>query len=386
MERSWLLAPVESGPAAGLGIYLHVPFCVHRCGYCDFATWDDADGLIARYVTAMHASIARGAELVDRPVTSVFVGGGTPTRLAPAELAGLVAAVRARHDIAADAEITVECNPDDASDELFAALRDVGVTRVSIGAQSFQPELLAFLERTHGPEGPVRAVELARAAAIEHVSLDLLYGTPGETDDGWVDSLDRAVATGVDHLSAYALTIHDNTPFGRRVHDGQMLPPDPDVQRQRFDIARQRLATSGFHAYELSNWATGQPARSRHNLLYWRHGDYLAHGVGAHGHLDGRRWWHHRSIPRFCEAIESGDDAVAGRESLDDQERALERLMLGLRLADGIAATDLPLIEQKRLEQAIEADLVAFDGARLRATDHGWFLLDEVVHVLTGGG
>ncbi|MDX1511852.1 MAG: radical SAM family heme chaperone HemW [Nitriliruptorales bacterium] len=383
MDRGWLEAPVESGRAAGLGVYVHVPFCAHRCGYCDFATWDDADELMPRYLAALHASVAAGAARADRPVTSVFIGGGTPTRLAPEQLADLVARVLDEHDVAAGAEVTVECNPDDATPDLFAALVAAGVTRVSIGAQSFHQPLLTLLERTHGPEGPARAVTLARAAGIGHVSLDLIYGTPGETDEDWRVSLQRAVATGVDHVSAYALTIHDNTPFGRRVRDGTLAGPDPDVQRRRFDLALDELAGHGFEAYELSNWAVHPDARSRHNLLYWRHGDYLAHGVGAHGHLDGQRWWHHRSLARWLESIETGGDGVAGVEVLGEGERALERLMLGLRLANGITRSDLPPIADEGLESAARTGLVAFENGRLRPTVDGWFLVDEAVRLLS---
>lgn len=379
---AWLTAPVESGVAAGFGLYLHVPFCAHRCGYCDFATWDDADELIDRYVDALHVAISRDAATTEREVTSVFVGGGTPTRLRPDALAGLIAAVTGQYRVAAAAEITVECNPDDATPQLFAALADAGVTRLSIGAQSFAPRLLTVLERIHGPDAPIHAVALARDAGIEHVSLDLLYGTPGESDQDWEDSLERAVVAGVDHLSAYALTIHENTPFGRRVAAGQMSAPDPDVQRTRFDLARNLLGQAGFEAYEVSNWARTAHARSHHNLLYWRHGDYHALGVGAHGHVDGHRWWHHRSIPRWIGAVEAGGDGVAGREDLDADERALERLMLGLRLADGIAAHDLPPLQEQGVEQAVSADLVSIDASRLRSTERGWFLLDEAVRML----
>lgn len=379
---TWLTAPVESGEAAGFGLYVHIPFCAHRCGYCDFATWDDADEHIDRYVAALHAAIGRDAATTDRVLTSVFVGGGTPTRLQPEALAGVVTAVRDSYRVAGDAEITIECNPDDATSGLFAALADAGVTRVSIGAQSFAPRLLDVLDRTHGPDAPVRAAALAREAGIEHVSLDLLYGTPGESDGDWQASLEQAVAAGIDHLSAYALTIHDNTPFGRQVASGTMPAPDPDVQRARFDVARDLLGDAGFEAYELSNWARNREARSRHNVLYWRHGDYHALGVGAHGHVDGHRWWQHRSIPRWIESIERGDDGVAGRERLDVAERALERLMLGLRLADGIANDDLPPLDEEGTERAVAADLVRFGDGRLRPTEHGWFLLDEAVRML----
>lgn len=383
MSRAWLTGPAESGAQAGFGVYVHVPFCRHRCGYCDFATSDEQDGLKPRYVAALGAVMARTSGQPSRTVTSVYIGGGTPTRLAPQDLVAVVEMVRRHHKLATDAEVTVECNPDDASDELFHALVAAGVNRLSVGAQSFAPHLLATLERTHGPDGPIRAVELARSAGLANVSLDLLYGTPGETDADWVDSLAQAIAAGVDHVSAYALTIHENTPFGQRVKDGSLRSPDPDVQRRRFDVARDVLADAGLAAYELSNWARSAAARSRHNILYWRHGDYLAYGVGAHGHLDGQRWWHHRSTPRYLDAVEAGEDGRAGQETLADDERALERLMLGLRLADGLVARDVPPLSIEGLERAQNDDLVTVTGDRLHATSTGWFLLDEAVRLLT---
>ena len=393
-DDRWLTDPVESGPAAGFGVYLHVPFCAHRCGYCDFATWDDKGDWIPRYVAALREDVRRtvaaGPRAVAPPgvvatddawptVTSIFVGGGTPTLLPADDLASLVQTVAAELDLAADAEITVECNPETASEELFSALVGAGVTRLSMGAQSFAPHVLATLERQHTPERPLEAVRQARAAGIEDVNLDLIYGTPGETDEDWAESLRQVLAAGTDHVSAYALTIHDNTPFGAAVREGRLAPPDDDVQRDRFDVADDILGAVGFEHYELSNWARTPRHRSRHNVLYWRHGEYLGFGVGAHGHVAGRRWWSHRSIPRYVAAVEAGRSPVAGDEVLDDDARALERLLLGLRLREGLHPVDAPPIEPLALEDAMAADLVTTACGRLQATASGWFLLDESV-------
>ena len=393
----WLTDPIECGPAAGFGVYLHVPFCHHRCGYCDFATAavgeqepDDVARLYRRYVDALRADLGRqvaaGPTVADGTgrqrwpsVTSVFVGGGTPTLLPPELLAAVVTSVGEELDLAADAEVTVECNPETASVELFGALADAGVTRVSMGAQSFVPEVLHTLERSHTPDRPLTAVAEARAGGIGEVSLDLIYGTPGERDEDWRRTVETAVAAGTDHLSAYALTLHDNTPFGQRVRQGRLAAPDDDVQRERFELVRSLLGATGFEHYELSNWALGTRRRSDHNVLYWRHGDYLGVGVGAHGHRDGHRWWTTRSTERYLDAVEAGASPVAGEEQLDEEERALERLFLGLRLREGLHPADAPPIEPLALEDAMAAGLITTACGRLQCTEDGWFLLDEAV-------
>lgn len=406
MSQRWLAAPVESGPAAGFGVYLHVPFCTHRCGYCDFATWaTDAPGpgggtvgdVMDRYVPALRADLGRqvaagfaahappGSAVADRgwpAVTSVFVGGGTPTLLPVDQLVALVRSVGDELDLADDAEVTVECNPETASVELFAALVDVGVTRVSMGAQSFAPHVLATLERGHDAARALSAVAQARRAGVGQVSLDLIHGTPGERDEDWAATLRGALAAGTDHLSAYALTIHEDTPFGRRVAGGSMAAPDDDVQRDRFDVARTVLADAGFEHYELSNWARDPTRRSDHNVLYWRHGDYLAAGVGAHAHVAGRRRWQHRSLARWLAAAEGGRDATAGEEVTTVTERATERLLLGLRLRDGLHPHDVPPVAHEALRAAVDDGLVTTTCGRLHATAQGWFLLDEIVRRL----
>lgn len=399
---AWLAAPVESGSAAGFGVYLHVPFCHHRCGYCDFATAAvgdrdpaDTDRLFRRYVDALVADLGRqvaagrrshgpaasrdGLDDAWPAVTSVFVGGGTPTLLGGPLLAEVVAAVGRELDLVDDAEVTVECNPETVDDELFGPLVEAGVTRVSMGAQSFAPQVLATLERGHGAERPLEAVEAARAAGIDEINLDLIYGTPGERSEDWQHTLERVLTAGTDHVSAYALTIHDNTPFGRAVSRGTLPAVDEDVQRDRFEVARGVLGAGGFEHYEVSNFALGPARRSRHNLLYWRHGDYLGVGVGAHAHLAGRRWWTTRATDRYLEAVEAGASPVAGSEDLDLDERGVERLLLGLRVRDGLHPTDVPSIEPMALEDALDAGLVETACGRLRCTDEGWFLLDEAV-------
>ncbi|MFT5224147.1 MAG: putative oxygen-independent coproporphyrinogen III oxidase [Glaciecola sp.] len=384
MTDGWLHDPVESGVKAGLGLYLHVPFCAHRCGYCDFATYADRDHLIKSYVAGLHTELQRVASVHDgRAITSVFVGGGTPTILEHDDLAGVMRRIASEFDIVEGAEVTVECNPETASVDLFGALVDAGVNRISMGAQSFAPHILKMLERGHDQDRPASAVEQAREAGIAEVNLDLIYGTPGERPEDWETSLRRALEIGTDHVSAYALTIHDNTSFGRKVNAGTMLSPDEDVQADRFAIAGDILGGAGFEHYELSNWARTPALRSDHNILYWRHGDYLAIGVGAHGHDDGHRWWAPRGIERWLEDVEAGRPSIAGQENLGPDERAIERLLLGLRLADGVHAKDLPPIAQEAMQDAVDAGLVTTNCGRLQCTsDKGWFLLDEAVRRL----
>lgn len=386
----WLADPVECGPSAGFGLYLHVPFCAHRCGYCDFATAiPDSDEQVARYVRALQDQIVREAAAGPPgggdwpPVTSIFVGGGTPTLLPAGDLAAILARAHEAFPIEAGAEVTVECNPETASPALFDELVAAGVTRLSMGAQSFAPHVLTTLERGHDAERPVEAVAMARRAGIAQVNLDLIYGTPGETDDDWATTLQGVLAAGVDHVSAYALTIHDNTAFGRAVRQGQMPDVDEDLQRDRFDVAREVLGAGGFEHYEISNWALGSAARSRHNLLYWRHGDYLAFGVGAHGHWRGRRWWNTRSTSSYLEAVEAGRSPVTGTEDLTDDERAEERLLLGLRVREGLHPVDAPPIEPLALEDVMAKGLIMTSCGRLQCTEDGWFLLDEAVRLLT---
>jgi putative oxygen-independent coproporphyrinogen III oxidase len=409
----WLTDPVESGRAAGFGVYLHVPFCSHRCGYCDFATAavgdrsaDDREALYDRYTAALTAELLRqvavgpaghapaGADVPAawRPVTSVFVGGGTPTLLGGRRLARVLEVLADELDLAEDVEVTVECNPETSSVALFADLAAAGVTRLSMGAQSFAPHVLRTLERGHDPQRPLTAVAEAREAGIPEISLDLIYGTPGERQQDWEATLDAVLAAGTDHVSAYALTIHDSTPFGRAIASGTLPAPDEDLQRDRFDATRERLGAAGFDHYEVANWARVRsrpgrppaPARSRHNLLYWRHGDYLGIGVGAHAHLAGRRAWTTRSTDRFLAAVETGRDPVAGSEELDTDERAMERLLLGLRVREGLHPADLPPIEPLAYEDALDARLVETACGRLRCTETGWFLLDEAVRRLWG--
>ncbi len=345
-----------------MGAYLHVPFCRHRCDYCAFATWTDRDEVAGRYLEACRRHAAAVApDLVS--VTSIFVGGGTPSRVDPEALL----AVLAELPLAPDPEVTIECNPEDVDEGRAHAYAAGGVTRLSIGVQSFVPHVLGALGRVHPVEAVAPAVAAARDAGLE-VNLDLIYGATGESLADWRTTMDAAVALAPDHISAYALTVEAGTPLW----DDPDRHPDDDDQADKYDLVSDLLEAAGYEWYEISNWA--RPGRRcRHNLLYWSMGEYVALGCAAHGHRDGTRYWHGRTPERYLGAIEAGEDPVAGSEHLEGGARALEALQLSLRTLAGVPVEALP--EPDRIELA---SLVEVRGERLVLTRRGRLLANEV--------
>ncbi len=308
-----------------LGVYAHIPFCAHKCDYCAFATWTDRSHLQTAYLDACITQATAALAGAPAPDT-VFVGGGTPTLVDPEHLARLIDSFGA----ARDAEITVECNPDDLTASMLATFRDAGVNRLSIGVQSMDPVVLAALGRTHDPANVHRAAELAHDAGIVF-NVDLIYGARGETAASWAATLDAALSLEPAHVSAYALTVEPGTPLAR----DRRRHPDDDDQAGKYLHATDVLADAGFSWYEISNWARpGQECR--HNLTYWIGGDYVAVGCAAHGHRDGTRYWHIHTPERFTDAVRSGRTPVAGTEHLDADARRLERLELLLRTGAGV--------------------------------------------------
>ena len=319
---------------AGFGVYVHVPFCRHRCHYCDFNTYEGLEALREPYVDALVAEIAR--EQGERPATSVFFGGGTPTLLSPRQLGRVLDAIATSYGLSADAEITAEANPETIDASYLTELRAQGFTRLSIGVQSLASGVLARLGRTHSAERALRAVHDARAAGFDDVNVDLIYGSPWESADEWRQTLAGVVAADPDHVSAYALTVEEGTPLHTLVATGRVKDVDPDVQADRFAVASEVLAAVGYDRYEISNWA--KPGRaSRHNTLYWSAGDYVGFGAGAHSHVTGHRWWTTRLPRDYIDAVAERRSTTAGDEVLDAEQRAGEALMLGLRLASGIS-------------------------------------------------
>ena len=346
------------------GVYVHIPFCTHRCGYCDFATWTDRAHLVDEYVDACVTDLDR-----RRPypaASSVFFGGGTPSLLAPAQLARVLDAI----ECAPGAEVTVECNPDSVDEAKLAAYRAAGVNRLSFGVQSFAPHVLRALDRTHDRANVARAVTAARAAGFERISLDLIYGTPGETVADWRATVQEALGLGVGHLSAYALTVEPGTPLGRRVAAGETPAPDDDDQAAKYGVVDDLARAAGLDWYEISNWARAGD-ECRHNLLYWEQGDYLAIGCAAHGHTAGRRWWNVRTPERYVERIRSGASPEAGAEVLDRDARAAEAITLALRTRAG---SDVVLVAELAHAGLAEADpatgrVVLTRAGRLLASD-----------------
>ncbi|HEY5011592.1 MAG TPA: radical SAM family heme chaperone HemW, partial [Acidimicrobiia bacterium] len=295
LDDAGLASAIVEPDEAPFGVYVHVPFCAHRCDYCDFATWTDRAHLMGDYVDACVADLRRhDAASTLPPATSVFFGGGTPSLL-PAELLVRVLDAIPRVE---GAEVTVECNPDSVDAAKLTAYRAAGVDRLSFGVQSSRPHVLAALGRTHDRDNVARSIATARDAGFERVSVDLIYGTPGETIDDWNRTLDDVLALEPDHVSAYALTVEPATPLGKLVAAGASPAPDDDDQADKYAIVDARLVDAGFAWYEISNWARpGQECR--HNLLYWTGGDYLAIGCAAHGYTNGRRWWTVRTPERY---------------------------------------------------------------------------------------
>jgi oxygen-independent coproporphyrinogen-3 oxidase len=376
------------------GVYVHVPFCTTRCGYCDFNTYTAAElgPSVSRggYVDTVVSELRLARHVLGRrvpPVSTIFVGGGTPTLL-PAEHLGLIVReIGEAFDIEAGAEITTEANPESVTPAYLARLRAAGFTRVSIGMQSAVPRVLAVLDREHRPGRPEQVVAEARAAGFEHVNLDLIYGAPYETDADWQVSLDAAVAAGPDHVSAYALVVEQGTALARQVSSGVLPVPDDDVLADRYAQADEALGRAGFEWYEVSNWARSRAARCRHNELYWRDANWWGLGPGAHSHVGGVRWWNVKHPVRYTALLESGRSPAAGRELLDDTARLTERVMLGIRLREGLSMLEVPQAAQVKVPQLVTwglADPDAFHAGRIVLTLRGRLLADAVVRDLLG--
>ena len=352
------------------GVYVHVPFCVRRCDYCAFATWDDRSHLIGRYVAGLLRE-AEGALGAHPPATSVFFGGGTPSLLSPGQLGAVLAAVPR----APGAEVTVECNPETVTAELISGYREAGVNRVSLGAQSLEAPVLAALGRVHAVGAVGRAVAALREAGMAEFNLDLIFGAAGETIESWGGTLRAALELGPSHVSAYALTVEAGTPLAA----DPARHPDGDLQADMYLLADEVLSAAGFEWYEVSNWA--RPGHEcRHNLLYWTQGSYRGLGCSAHSHVDGRRWWNVRTPERYLALVEAGASPEAAGETLDPAGRRAEALELALRTRAGVPAAAVDPADG--LE---ELGLVARAEERMVLTRRGRLLANEVAIRLRPG-
>jgi putative oxygen-independent coproporphyrinogen III oxidase len=362
------------------GLYVHVPFCLTRCGYCDFNTYAGLDHLAGRYVQALCREAGIWApDWEQESLVSIFFGGGTPTTLPAATLVSLLDDLRMSFAVEADAEVTVEANPDTVDEAYLTAIREGGVTRLSMGVQSFDPHVLAALERIHSPESARRAFDAARVAGYDDVNIDLIYGASGESLDSWRRTLEQAVELAPEHVSAYALTIEPATGLGRKVAAGLTPPPDPDVQADMYEMTCESLGGAGYEHYEVSNWA--RPGRRcRHNMGYWEGRPYLGLGAGAHSFRDGVRWWNVRPPQQYMSMVAAGNRPMGGEERLSDEERRIERLLLGLRTADGVPSE---WVNQLRAAEFVADGLATCRGARVALTDSGLLLANELVLALT---
>ena len=380
-------------PDRDFGVYLHVPFCRVRCGYCDFNTYTAtelrgarqdayADEVLREIALSRDVLSARGAL---REASTVVFGGGTPTLLPGGDLARMLGGIRETFGLKADAEVTVEANPDTVTRELAAELAAAGVTRLSIGMQSAVPHVLAALDRTHDPANVATAVAAARGAGLD-VSVDLIYGAPGESLADWEASVRTAIDLAPDHISAYALIIEEGTQLARQIRRGEVPAPDDDLQADMYELVDDLLAAAGFDWYEVSNWATSPGHRSRHNLAYWRGTDWWGYGPGAHSHVDGLRWWNVKHPAAYAQRLAAGQSPTAARERPDAAARRLEDVLLRSRISDGLAVSELEGEGRHAVASLIADGLI--DGAaavrgRVVLTRRGRLLADAVVRALT---
>jgi len=381
-----------------LGFYVHVPFCSVRCGYCDFNTYTPGelrlgsrptpsaqpDSMTASYADAAVAEIRFARSVlgaVDVPVSTVFLGGGTPTLLPPADLVRMLAAIDAEFGLADDAEVTTESNPDSVDLAALVALREGGFNRISFGMQSAVPHVLSVLDRTHDPRRVPQVVAWAREAGFDEVSLDLIYGTPGESGVDWKASLDAALACEPDHVSAYALIVEEGTALARQVRRGVVPMPDDDDLADKYLAADDALRAAGMQWYEVSNWARRPESACRHNMAYWTGADWWGIGPGAHSHVGGVRWWNVKHPTAYAARIGDGVSPAHARETLDPETRRVERVLLESRLRAGLPADVLDDTGRAALPGLHERGLVE-PGEPVVLTTRGRLLADAVVRDL----
>lgn len=391
--------PLHALAGAGerpLGFYLHVPYCATRCGYCDFNTYTATElrgtgGVLAsreNYADTLIDEIRLARKVLGddpRSVRTVFVGGGTPTLLPAGDLVRMLAAIREEFGLAEDAEVTTEANPESVNPEYLAELRAGGFNRISFGMQSAKQHVLKVLDRTHTPGRPEACVAEARAAGFEHVNLDLIYGTPGESDEDWRASLAAALGAGPDHISAYALIVEEGTQLARRIRRGEVPMTDDDVHADRYLILDAVMAEAGYSWYEVSNWAAIEAGRCLHNELYWRGADWWGAGPGAHSHVGGVRWWNVKHPGAYAAALAEGRSPGAGRELLSGEDRRVERILLELRLVDGVPLSLLAPAGLAAAGRALADGLLEagpYAAGRAVLTLRGRLLADAVVRDL----
>jgi oxygen-independent coproporphyrinogen-3 oxidase len=369
----------------GAGLYIHVPFCRSVCPYCDFAVLIAGEERRELYLEGIEVEASMYHDL-GCSFDTVYLGGGTPSSLEPGQLDRILRAVRSHLPVKPDAELFLEVNPEDVTEESVAAWRTLGFDTVSIGVQSFDDAALRFFDRNHSAAAACRAVDLARSGGFRTVSIDLIYAYQGQTTHHWRGQLEQAVARSVDHLSCYQLTVHHSTVFGGRKERGQIHEPPESLQAELFTLTHSFLAATGYEGYEVSNFAASPRHRSRHNVKYWNHSPYLGLAPAAHSFYGRRRWWNRRKIRLWQRDIDAGRRPVEGEESLSRDQLAMEAVMLGLRTADGIdldflrARFGVELVAANRevVDRLVTNGCVSICGGRLRPTMSGMLIADAL--------
>lgn len=371
------------------GLYIHVPFCTSVCPYCDFAVTIAGDDRRAAYLDALDREIVNAGDHGLR-FDTVYLGGGTPSSLEPEQLGRILSAVTSRLDVALGAVRHLEINPEDVDAATAAAWRDLGFDFVSLGVQSFDDVALGFLGRKHRAADASRAAETLRDAGFPTVSVDLIFGLPGQTVEGWRRELETVLSLGVHHLSCYQLTVHDGTIFGRRRGRGELPELDEDEQAELYLLTHEVLGAAGWEGYEVSNFASGPTHRSVHNRKYWNHTPYLGLGPSAHSFKDRRRWWNQRKVRLWTGALDDNRSPVEGFEDLTDDELYFEAVMLGLRTADGVDVEDLrrrfgakiATIDQSAVGRLATSGHLRLEGSRIRSTPKGMAIAEGLVRTL----
>ena len=377
---------------AQLSFYVHIPYCVKRCGYCDFNTYTPSElregGTLEMvsndYIDAVLKEIEIAKRTAPGAVPTIFFGGGTPSLLPAHDLGRVITAIKSGWSVSPNCEITLEANPDSVDASKLMAFREAGFNRVSFGMQSAQPHVLATLDRTHNPENVLRAIEGARAAGFSSVSVDLIYGTPGESLDDWRSTVESALALGVDHISAYALIVESGTKLANQIKRGELSMPDDDLMADMYLLVDRLAQESGLSWYELSNWS--KPGHeSQHNIAYWKNSNWWGLGPGAHSHKDGVRWWNIKHPTAYKAALFAGTTVIAESEVLTPAQLADEAIMLPIRMREGIALANLSSEQISRVSpysQSGHVDPLKWESGILQLTPEGRLIADRIVREL----
>ncbi len=370
-----------------LAFYIHVPYCVKRCGYCDFNTYTPnelrAGGDIASVSEGYVDLLIEEVNLIPEsgPIPTIFFGGGTPTLMEPMDLGRVLSQLENKFGFADGCEITIEANPDSVTLEKLEALHSIGINRISFGMQSANSHVLKVLDRTHNPENVAKAIDWAKSAGFAEISVDLIYGTPGESVEDWSSTVDTALSLPITHISAYALIVEEGTKLGSQVKRGEVVMPDDDLTADKYLIADEKFHSAGFDWYEVSNWAK-PGSECRHNIGYWKGVNWWGLGPGAHSHMDGRRWWNVKHPNSYRDRLQEGESPMLGEEFLTDTEKESERILLEIRIRDGIGISSLDSEQRSRLLPFLAAGHLSnewWQEGRVILTQSGRLLADQIV-------